>query len=201
MLEAAGADVKLTREGDYALSDVERVQISEAFRADRFLRIGHAPEPPMIGYYFSSPGGRAWALHARAAFDSLGLQAAAHGRGRAVSAAADLVPGALRFAGARGRAGRRKSACSRPARCAPRPTRSTCRWRSNGRPRPPVGRAIRSTVHGRRRNAASRRAGHARRRAGARDRRARPRPLRAHGERARCWWKCPARARRCGAFC
>ena len=74
-LDAAGAEVKLTREGDYALSDVERVQISEAFHADRFLRIGHAPEPPMIGYYFSSPGGRAWALHARAAFDSVGLHA------------------------------------------------------------------------------------------------------------------------------
>jgi N-acetylmuramoyl-L-alanine amidase len=74
-LEAAGAEVKLTREGDFALSDVERVQVSENFRADRFLRIGHAAEPPMIGYYFSSPGGHAWALHARAAFDSLGLKA------------------------------------------------------------------------------------------------------------------------------
>jgi N-acetylmuramoyl-L-alanine amidase len=73
-LGAAGADVKLTREGDFALSDVERVQISENFHADRFLRIGHAAETPMIGYYFSSPGGRAWALHARAAFDSLGLK-------------------------------------------------------------------------------------------------------------------------------
>jgi hypothetical protein len=73
MLAAAGAEVKLTREGDYALSDVERVQISEGFHADRFLRIGHAAEPPMIGYYFSSPGGRAWAQHARAAFDSLGF--------------------------------------------------------------------------------------------------------------------------------
>ena len=75
MLRAAGADVKLTREGDASLSDVERVQISESFRADRFLRIGHAAEPPMIGYYFSSPGGRAWALHARAAYDTLGLKA------------------------------------------------------------------------------------------------------------------------------
>ncbi len=72
-LAAAGAEVKLTREGDYAISDVERVQISEAFHADRFLRIGHAPEPPMIGYYFSSAGGRAWALHAKAAFDSAGM--------------------------------------------------------------------------------------------------------------------------------
>jgi len=75
MLEAAGADVKLTRAGDYALSDVERVQINEDFHADRFLRIGHAAEPSMIGYYFSSPGGRAWALHARAAFDSMGVKA------------------------------------------------------------------------------------------------------------------------------
>ncbi|MGH7743177.1 MAG: N-acetylmuramoyl-L-alanine amidase family protein, partial [Candidatus Eiseniibacteriota bacterium] len=75
MLEAAGAQVRLTREGDVALSDVERVQISEAFHAERFLRIGHAAEPPMIGYNFSSAGGRAWALHTRAAFDSLGLHA------------------------------------------------------------------------------------------------------------------------------
>ena len=74
-LGAAGAEVRLTREGDFALSDVERVEISENFHADRFLRIGHAPEPPMIGYYYSSPGGRAWALHARAAFDSLDLKA------------------------------------------------------------------------------------------------------------------------------
>jgi N-acetylmuramoyl-L-alanine amidase len=74
MLRAAGADVMLTREGDASLSDVERVQISEAFHADRFLRIGHAAEPPMIGYYYSSPGGHAWALHALAAFDTLGLK-------------------------------------------------------------------------------------------------------------------------------
>ncbi|MBI1799625.1 MAG: N-acetylmuramoyl-L-alanine amidase [Candidatus Eisenbacteria bacterium] len=73
-LYAAGADVKLTRDGDYALSDVERVQISEAFHAERFLRIGHAPEPPMLGHYFSSPAGLAWANRTAATFESLGLE-------------------------------------------------------------------------------------------------------------------------------
>jgi N-acetylmuramoyl-L-alanine amidase len=60
-LTAAGAEVWLTRGGDFALSDVERVQVSEAFRADRFLRIGHRAEPPGVGYYFSSAAGRRWA--------------------------------------------------------------------------------------------------------------------------------------------
>ena len=71
MLRGAGAEVKLTREGDYALSEVERVQVSEAFHADRFLRIGHAPEPPMLGYYFSSAAGRHWAEGAAAAFTAI----------------------------------------------------------------------------------------------------------------------------------
>ena len=74
-LAAAGAQVKLTREGDLAISDVERVQISEAFHAERYLRIGHAPEPPMLGYYFSSAAGKAWASRTQAAFAALGLPA------------------------------------------------------------------------------------------------------------------------------
>ena len=60
-LEAAGADVRLTRDGDFALSEVERVQISEAFHADRYLRIGHRAEPPRLGHFYSSTGGKAWA--------------------------------------------------------------------------------------------------------------------------------------------
>jgi N-acetylmuramoyl-L-alanine amidase len=74
-LTAAGAEVRLTRAGDYALSDVERVQISEDFHAERFLRIGHAPEPPMIGHYFSSPAGLAWAQRTAAAFTALAISA------------------------------------------------------------------------------------------------------------------------------
>jgi N-acetylmuramoyl-L-alanine amidase len=74
-LVAAGAEVKLTREGDFSMSDVERVQVSEAFRADRFVRIGHAAEPPMLGYYFSSAGGKRMAERAAAAFASLGIAA------------------------------------------------------------------------------------------------------------------------------
>jgi N-acetylmuramoyl-L-alanine amidase len=73
MLEAAGAEVHLTRTGDLALSEVERVQGSEDFKADRFLRIGHRVR--RFGYYFSSAAGRLWAAGSAAAFDSLGLAA------------------------------------------------------------------------------------------------------------------------------
>lgn len=72
-LVAAGAEVRLTREGDFSMSDVERVQVSEAFHADRFVRIGHAAEPPMLGYYFSSAGGKRMAERTAAAFASLGI--------------------------------------------------------------------------------------------------------------------------------
>ena len=75
MLEAAGAEVKLTRSGDFALSDVERVQISEAFHADRFVRIGHRAEQPMAGYYFSSAAGRRWAERTSKLLAALGLGA------------------------------------------------------------------------------------------------------------------------------
>lgn len=61
MLEAAGAEVVLTRSADAAVSELERVQAAERFRADRYLRIGHAAAPPIAGYYFSSGGGRRWA--------------------------------------------------------------------------------------------------------------------------------------------
>lgn len=73
MLEAAGAEVRLTRDGDFALSDVERVEISEAFHADRFLRIGHRAQPPRAGYYFSSAGGKRWAESAVSLLAKLGL--------------------------------------------------------------------------------------------------------------------------------
>ncbi len=73
MLAAAGAEVHLTRAGDFALSEVERVQGSEDFRADRYLRIGHRAR--RFGYYFSSPAGRHWARSTAAAFASLALAA------------------------------------------------------------------------------------------------------------------------------
>jgi N-acetylmuramoyl-L-alanine amidase len=72
-LAAAGAAVRMTRAGDEGLSDIQRVQISEAFRSDRFLRIGHRSHPPRLGHYFSSDGGRAWAARTGAAFERLGL--------------------------------------------------------------------------------------------------------------------------------
>ncbi len=74
-LRAAGAEVLLTRSGDYALSEVERVEKSEAFHAERFLRIGHRAEPPMLGYYYSSAPGKHWAAGAGESFTLLGLPA------------------------------------------------------------------------------------------------------------------------------
>ena len=73
MLEAAGAEVVLTRQGDAAVSEVERVQVSERFRADRYLRIGHAAVAPLAGHYFSSAGGRRWAARVADAMLALGL--------------------------------------------------------------------------------------------------------------------------------
>jgi N-acetylmuramoyl-L-alanine amidase len=73
MLEAAGAEVLLTREGDAAVSDVERVQRGEAFGPDRYLRIGHAAAPPLAGHYFSSVGGRRWGQRLAAVCAQLGL--------------------------------------------------------------------------------------------------------------------------------
>jgi N-acetylmuramoyl-L-alanine amidase len=78
-LAAAGAEVRLTREGDRALSDVERVQTSEAFRAERFLRIAHRTGPPSLGSYFASPAGRSWAARTALTFGTLGLPVPAVG--------------------------------------------------------------------------------------------------------------------------
>ena len=72
LLRAAGADVGLTREGDAAVSDVERVQRSEAFHAERFVRIGHRAGRPRLGYYFSSVAGKRWAQRTALAFTRLG---------------------------------------------------------------------------------------------------------------------------------
>lgn len=73
MLEAAGAEVRLTREGDASVPEVARVQLSEGFRAERYLRIGHAAAPPVAGHYFSSAGGRRWAARVADAMLALGL--------------------------------------------------------------------------------------------------------------------------------
>lgn len=75
MLEAAGAEVLIVRDRDEALPDVERVRRSEVFGAERYLRIARRAEPPRFAYYFSSPGGRAWAERAATTFASLGLPA------------------------------------------------------------------------------------------------------------------------------
>jgi N-acetylmuramoyl-L-alanine amidase len=72
-LAAAGAEVRLTREGDLALSEVERVQTSEAFQAERFLRIAHRTAPPRLGHSAASPAGKAWAERSARALAELGL--------------------------------------------------------------------------------------------------------------------------------
>ncbi len=73
LLEAAGAQAVLTREGDASVSELERVQVSERFRADRYLRIGHAAAAPFAGHYFSSAAGRRWGARVAAALVALGL--------------------------------------------------------------------------------------------------------------------------------
>ena len=74
-LAAAGAQVRLTRAGDLALSEVERVQASEAFGAERFLRIAHRAGSPRLGAHPSSVTGRAWAARTAAALAALGRSA------------------------------------------------------------------------------------------------------------------------------
>jgi len=117
LLAAAGAEVRLTREGDLAVSDVERVQASEAFRAERFLRLAHRAEAARLGHYPASATGRAWAARSAAVLAALGLPAPAVGEdaqyvvsqtscpslfaspsslGDASSEARLLAPGALR---------------------------------------------------------------------------------------------------------
>jgi hypothetical protein len=63
--------VHLTRSGDMALTEAQRVQGSETFRAERYVRIGHRAR--RFGYYFSSPAGRRWAFGTIATFAALGL--------------------------------------------------------------------------------------------------------------------------------
>ena len=73
MLTAAGADVRLTRSNEGAVSELERVQAAEAFAATHYLRIGHAATHPIAGHYFSSGGGRRWGQVLATTLDSLGL--------------------------------------------------------------------------------------------------------------------------------
>ena len=73
LLRTSGAQVGFAREGDVGASDVERVRVSEAFHADRYLRIGHRAEPTRVGYYFASAAGRTWAQRTAAWLARLGL--------------------------------------------------------------------------------------------------------------------------------
>ncbi|MEO5616719.1 MAG: N-acetylmuramoyl-L-alanine amidase [Candidatus Eisenbacteria bacterium] len=73
MLEAAGAEVRMTRTSDAAVSELERVRISEAFRTERYVRIGHPAAAPRLGHYFSSAAGRRWAENLAGFAVGLGL--------------------------------------------------------------------------------------------------------------------------------
>ncbi len=73
MLTAAGADVALTRDAEVAVSELERVQRSEGFRAERYLRIGHSNRPPAAGHYFSSSAGTRWCQRVASTLSALGL--------------------------------------------------------------------------------------------------------------------------------
>jgi hypothetical protein len=63
----------MTRDGDHAVSELERVQEAEGFRAERYLRIGHANSAPLAGHYFNSANGRRWAQRTSATLAELGL--------------------------------------------------------------------------------------------------------------------------------
>lgn len=75
MLAAAGAEVVMTRAGDFAVSELGRVQVAEGFRAERYLRIGHANTTPLAGHYFNSAGGRRWGQRVSQTLARLGLPA------------------------------------------------------------------------------------------------------------------------------
>ncbi|MGH7726534.1 MAG: N-acetylmuramoyl-L-alanine amidase [Candidatus Eiseniibacteriota bacterium] len=61
-LEAAGANVVLTRDKPESLSAVERLRRTEAFVPDRVIVIGHRrPSGATVGYYFGSTNGKALA--------------------------------------------------------------------------------------------------------------------------------------------
>jgi len=73
MLEAAGAEVRMTRTSDAPVPELERVRISETFRTDRYVRIGHPAAPARLGHYFSSAAGRRWGENLAAIAAELGL--------------------------------------------------------------------------------------------------------------------------------
>ncbi len=79
MLEAAGAEVLLVREGETTVPEVTRVRLAEGFGAERYLRIAHRPGAPSAGHYFSSGGGRRWAARLAALAPRLGLDSVAVG--------------------------------------------------------------------------------------------------------------------------
>jgi hypothetical protein len=62
-LQAAGAQVVLTRTGPDSLTAIERLRVTEGFGAERVISITHrAPgASATVGHYFSSPGGKALA--------------------------------------------------------------------------------------------------------------------------------------------
>ncbi len=73
-LEAAGAAVRLTRDGPESLTSVERLRRTEAFAPERVLVIGHRQASgATLGHYFSSAGGKALAGRIARRFEKRGI--------------------------------------------------------------------------------------------------------------------------------
>jgi N-acetylmuramoyl-L-alanine amidase len=88
-LEAAGAQVVLTRTQPDSLTAIDRLRITEGFNAERVVSIAHrAPgSSASVGHYFSSPGGTALARRVAARLDGRGATTGA----RVVESASYLV--------------------------------------------------------------------------------------------------------------
>ena len=73
-LEAAGAQVVLTRTQPESLTAIERLRVTEAFGAERVISIAHRSPgtSASAGHYFSSPNGKALARRIAARLDGRG---------------------------------------------------------------------------------------------------------------------------------
>ncbi len=76
-LEAAGAEVILTRDRPESLTSVDRLRRTEAFAPERVVVIGHraAAGRASAGHYFSSPNGKALARRIAARLEERGVVA------------------------------------------------------------------------------------------------------------------------------
>jgi len=71
-LEAAGAQVVLTRTKPESLTAIDRLRVTESFNAERVIVIDQRGGPS-VGHYFSSPGGKALAQRIANRFEARGV--------------------------------------------------------------------------------------------------------------------------------